>query len=324
MLRWIDVIKYAKQGNPTPPHKDIRTPEEWAAMLSPEVYRITRLHGTERPHSSDMCTSFAAGLYGCACCGTLLFDAREKYDSGTGWPSFTQPYTIEAISYHEDRALSMRRIEVRCNTCDAHLGHVFPDGPAPSGLRYCINALALKKKDTHLRKAVIGGGCFWCTHALFNKLEGVLSVRSGYSGGQISNPTYKEVCSGLTGHAEGIEITYDPTIVSYRELLDIHLETHDPTTLNQQGADRGTQYRSVVFHESEEEKTIAQAAIAEAQARYKDPIVTTIEPYQVFYEAEPYHQDYYDKAPTERYCQIVISPKLEKFKSKFADKLKEA
>lgn len=146
MLNWNDVLRIAKNGNPTPDRRVEKTKEEWKAILSPEVFHITRLHGTERPHSSEMCNLFEPGKYSCACCGTLLFDSQTKFQSGTGWPSFTQPLDESAISYHVDSSFGMVRVETLCNVCDAHLGHVFPDGPAPSGLRYCINALALQKE----------------------------------------------------------------------------------------------------------------------------------------------------------------------------------
>lgn len=145
MLKWIDVIKFSKQGNPTPDRRVEKTVSEWKAILNEEQYRVTRQHGTERAFSSDMCSLFEPGEYACVCCGTLLFDANEKFESGTGWPSFTQPIKENAIAYNLDYSFGMRRVETICNTCDAHLGHVFPDGPEPSGLRYCMNAVALQK-----------------------------------------------------------------------------------------------------------------------------------------------------------------------------------
>ncbi|MBS1809069.1 MAG: peptide-methionine (R)-S-oxide reductase MsrB [Acidobacteria bacterium] len=145
MLKWLDVLKYARNGNPEPDRKVVKTEEEWEAQLTPNQYIVTRQKGTERPFSSEMCSLFEPGLYACVCCDTLLFDASEKFESGTGWPSFTQPIKENAIAYHADHSHGMIRVETVCNTCDAHLGHVFPDGPAPSGLRYCMNAIALKK-----------------------------------------------------------------------------------------------------------------------------------------------------------------------------------
>jgi methionine-R-sulfoxide reductase len=145
MLKWKDVIDFASNGNPDPDRKVVKTEEEWKAQLNEEEYRVTRQAGTERAFSSEMCSLFEPGLYQCVCCDTLLFDANEKFESGTGWPSFTQPVKENAIAYNQDNKYGMRRIETVCNTCDAHLGHVFPDGPPPSGLRYCMNAVALKK-----------------------------------------------------------------------------------------------------------------------------------------------------------------------------------
>jgi methionine-R-sulfoxide reductase len=146
MLTWTDVLHLAKNGNPAPEHAIAKTEADWQALLPDEAYRVTRLKGTERPFSSDMCHAFEPGLYACTCCNTLLFDSGEKFDSGTGWPSFTQPVQPNAIAYHLDTAYGMTRVETVCNACNAHLGHVFPDGPPPSGLRYCINAVALRKR----------------------------------------------------------------------------------------------------------------------------------------------------------------------------------
>ena len=145
MINWNDVIKYANHGNPEPPRRVEKTDAEWKEILSPEEYRVARQKGTERAHSSDMCTIFEPGKYACVCCGTELFDSTVKFDSGTGWPSFTQPIELNHVAYTKDISFGMVRVETTCNVCDAHLGHVFPDGPAPSGLRYCINAVALKK-----------------------------------------------------------------------------------------------------------------------------------------------------------------------------------
>ena len=147
MLNWLNVLRFANNGNPAPDQRVEKSEAEWKNLLTEEAFRITRLKGTERAFSSEMCSLFEPGLYACACCGSLLFDSAEKYESGTGWPSFTQPIQENAISYHKDRGFGMYRIETLCNTCDAHLGHVFQDGPQPSGLRYCINALALKKVE---------------------------------------------------------------------------------------------------------------------------------------------------------------------------------
>ncbi len=170
--------------------------------------------------------------------------------------------------------------------------------------------------------ATFGGGCFWCTEAVFQQLRGVEHVISGYSGGQILNPDYRSVCNGNTGHAEVIQLQFDPNQISYADLLRIHLATHDPTTLNRQGADRGTQYRSVIFTHSPEQQVIAQQVVQEMQANFDAPIVTQVLPAETFYPAEDYHQNYYQTNPGAGYCQAVINPKLSKARALFRDKLK--
>lgn len=148
MLKWNDILAFAEKGNPAPDQTITKTEEEWKAQLTEEQYYVTRQKGTERAFSSEMCHLFEPGRYACVCCGTTLFDSQEKFESGTGWPSFTQPLNENAVAYNADHSHGMTRVETVCNTCDAHLGHVFPDGPQPSGLRYCINAVSLKKSAT--------------------------------------------------------------------------------------------------------------------------------------------------------------------------------
>jgi peptide methionine sulfoxide reductase msrA/msrB len=326
MLNWKDVTNFATHGNPEPDQVVKKSDDEWKEQLTDEQFWVTRKKGTERPFSSDACSLFEPGRYRCVCCQTLLFDANEKFESGTGWPSFTQPIKTNAIAYHMDQTHGMTRVETTCNTCGAHLGHVFPDGPAPSGLRYCINSVAMKKEEetqtTKLETATFGGGCFWCTEAIFRELKGIKSVESGYSGGHIDNPDYRQICTGTTGHAEVIQINYDPAEISYQDLVEIHLATHDPTTLNQQGADKGTQYRSVIFTHDDKQKEIAEQVLQASQADYTNPIVTEITPMDHFYKAEDYHQDYYQQNSQTGYCQVVIAPKLQKFRHKYANTLK--
>lgn len=146
MLTWQDIEKFVTNGNPPATRRVVKTGEQWRSLLPKDVYEVTRNAGTERPFSSPMCTHFEPGTYACACCDTLLFDSSEKFDSGTGWPSFTQPINENSVAYFNDDSMSRMRVEITCNTCDAHLGHVFPDGPPPSRLRYCVNALSLKRK----------------------------------------------------------------------------------------------------------------------------------------------------------------------------------
>ncbi len=174
-----------------------------------------------------------------------------------------------------------------------------------------------------MKEIVLGGGCFWCIEAVMRRVKGVKEAISGYAGGERPNPTYEQVCSGATGHAEVVKVVYDENEITLDELLDIFFAIHDPTTLNRQGADVGTQYRSVIYYENEEEKKAIEAAIERVQKEYKDPIVTEVSPKPEFYEAEGYHQNYYDENPMQGYCQVVIKPKVQKFLTKFTDKIKK-
>lgn len=166
--------------------------------------------------------------------------------------------------------------------------------------------------NTNLETVTLGGGCFWCIEAVFERIDGVREVTSGYAGGTAENPTYKEVCSGSTGHAEVVKVRFDPSAISYEEILDLFFKAHDPTTLNRQGADVGSQYRSIILYESEDQRRKAEEAVKRAQKTYSDPVVTEIEPLTEFYEAEEYHQDYYAENPNAPYCRLVIDPKMTK------------
>jgi peptide-methionine (S)-S-oxide reductase len=197
---------------------------------------------------------------------------------------------------------------------------------------FCFTSLALfaqtikpKTMNEELEVATLGSGCFWCTEAFFLKLNGVESVVSGYSGGKVKNPTYREVCTGLTGHAEVVQVKFNPKIITFEEILEVFWNTHDPTTLNKQGADEGTQYRSAVFYHSEEQKKVAEQYKGQLDKSgvYKNRIVTEINPFSVFYPAEEYHQNYYALNPNQGYCQYVIRPKVEKFNKQYASKLKK-
>lgn len=325
MLDWNQVIKYANNGSPAPEKRVEKTAEEWKEVLNEEQFQIARLKGTERAGTGAFCERYEPGLYGCICCNTLLFDARKKFESGSGWPSFTKPVADNAIKYKKDTSWGMTRVEVMCNACDAHLGHVFPDGPAPSGLRFCINSASMQliEEDQQKATAVFGGGCFWCTEAVFQQLKGVNQVVSGYAGGRIKNPTYREICSGRTGHAEVIEVSYNPNEIDYKDLLKIFFSTHDPTTLNRQGYDQGTQYRSIILTRDEDENQVAKQVREEMQDFFDKPIVTEIKTLEHFYTAEADHQNFYNDNPGQPYCNVIINPKLQKLRSMFSSYLKE-
>ncbi|GAB4516952.1 MAG: bifunctional methionine sulfoxide reductase B/A protein [Phycisphaerales bacterium] len=306
------------------------TEDEWRERLTDEQFRILRNDGTERAFCGNLLDNKKEGVYRCAGCGLPLFASTSKFTSGTGWPSFFQPVAEENVLTHEDRSFGMVRVEIVCARCDGHLGHVFPDGPKPTGLRFCVNSesLTFTEQDQlasvgEVSQAVFAGGCFWCTEAVFEQLEGVLDVESGYAGGD--DPTsYKEVMTGKTGHAESIRIVYDPKVISYEQLLEIHFATHDPTTINRQGNDVGPQYRSAIFYADERQKQAAEAYIAklEAGSRYSSPIVTTLEPLDFYQRAEDYHQDYARLNPDQPYIRAVSRPKAEKARKLFPELLK--
>lgn len=195
--------------------------------------------------------------------------------------------------------------------------------PAVSG--QTISAENMNDRSGRLDTATLGAGCFWCVEAIFEQLNGVEKVVSGYTGGHVPNPSYEEVCTGVTGHAEVTRIYYDPGVISFEELLEVFWQTHDPTTLNRQGADVGTQYRSAIFYHNEDQKQIAETLKEKlnASGAFKDPVITEISPLSAFYEAENYHQEYYQNNGDQPYCRLVIRPKLEKFEKVFNDKLKK-
>jgi peptide-methionine (S)-S-oxide reductase len=188
-----------------------------------------------------------------------------------------------------------------------------------------INTMGLSKDNSKMEQATFGAGCFWCVEAIFERVNGVIKVESGYAGGHVKNPDYKEVTRGTTGHAEVIQLVYDPELISFTALLEVLFKTHDPTTLNRQGADVGTQYRSCILYHNEEQREIAQEVIDELDKAgiWNDPIVTTLEPFTDFYSAEQYHQEYFENNPNQGYCRLVIQPKVEKFEKLFKDLLKK-
>lgn len=322
-----------KKKETTNENSVLKTEEEWKTQLSPDQYYVLRQKGTEDPYSGKLLLNKEKGVYKCAGCGNELFTDDMKFDSHCGWPSFDKEIAGGKIKTLEDNTHGMKRIEIQCAKCGGHLGHLFDDGPTKTGMRYCVNSLSLafvnekdiKKNSSTIDTITLGGGCFWCVEAVYEMLDGVHKVESGYAGGEGANPTYKEVCTGTTGHAEVVQLTYDNSKTSLEEILKVFFTVHDPTTLNRQGADAGTQYRSVVFYRNEKQKQVIQTIIDALKKEnvYNKPIVTQITPFTAFYKAEEYHQDYYNLNKEEPYCQMVIQPKIEKFEKVFKDRVKK-
>jgi len=291
--------------------------------LTPEEEKVIVGKGTEPPFSGEYDKFFQNGTYICRRCGAPLYRSENKFDSKCGWPSFDDeiPGAVKRIPDPDGQ-----RTEIICANCGAHLGHVFEGEKMTSkNVRHCVNSISLKfipkeKQET----AVFAGGCFWCTEAVFKKIKGVLDTAPVYVGGTKENPSYEEVSGGKTGYVEAIKIQYDPTVVSYEDLLEVFFYTHDPTSLDKQGNDIGRQYRSVIFYVSEKQKKAAEEFIRklEEEKVYSQPIITELKPLGKFYPAEEYHRDYYAKHAEASYCRVVISPKLKKLAEKYQRLLK--
>jgi peptide methionine sulfoxide reductase msrA/msrB len=296
---------------------------ELAKKLDPEAYRITQSAETERPFCGKLLDHKEEGVYACVVCGLPLFSSDHKFKSGTGWPSFYQEYDREHIARRTDRSHGMMRTEINCARCGAHLGHVFDDGPKPTGERHCLNSAAMTfyKKGTEPKPdamkgdamtetgktetAYFAGGCFWGLEHYFQKGPGVIEAVSGYMQGRVENPDYKLVCTDTTGHAETVKVVYDPSKITYRQLLEAFFKMHDPTQMNRQGPDVGAQYRSGLWYVNESQKREAEAYLQELAASKKfggRKIVTQVEAAKTFYPAEDYHQDYIEK--TGRACHV--------------------
>jgi peptide methionine sulfoxide reductase msrA/msrB len=306
--------KDGKLTAPTEVPKVVKTDAEWRKQLTADQYKIARGKGTEPAFCGVFYDNHKDGIYHCICCNLPLFKSDTKFDSGTGWPSFFQPIAKENVTSHTDNSFGMDRTEIECTLCDGHLGHVFNDGPAPTGLRYCLNSAALtfvgvghevEEKVAQVATAAFAAGCFWGSQETFEHIPGVVNTTVGFMGGNLAHPTYEDVCTDKTGHAETVQVQYDPTKVTYQQLLGIFWANHDPTTPDQQGPDVGTQYRSVIFYYTPEQKTEAEASEKAAQAHFSRPIVTQLVAATTFWKAEDYHQHYDDKNGT--VCKPVLS-----------------
>lgn len=287
---------------------------ELASRLDPEAYRITQAAGTEPPFCGLLLNNKRSGIYTCVVCGLPLYMSEHKFDSGTGWPSFWREFDPEHVQRRPDESHGLVRTELRCARCGAHLGHVFEDGPPPTRERHCLNSAALRfyeagaelppeSQPVATETAYFAGGCFWAIEHWFQQGPGVIDAQSGYMQGTLENPSYGEVCTGNTGHAETVKVVYDPQRISYRQLVEAFFRMHDPTQWHRQGPDVGSQYRSGIWYTSDEQRRVAEEVIRrlEAEGAYGGrKIVTELAPAGTFWPAEDYHQDYV--ARTGRAC----------------------
>jgi peptide methionine sulfoxide reductase msrA/msrB len=278
---------------------------------------VTQRAGTEAAFCGTLLDNKMEGIYACVVCGLPLFASEHKFTSGTGWPSFYREFDADHVVRKHDGSHGMARTEVACARCGAHLGHVFEDGPEPTGERHCLNSASLvfhengsalppESLPVETEEAYFAAGCFWGVEHYFELGPGVIDAASGYMQGEVDEPTYQQVCAGSTGHAETVRVVFDPGRISYNRLLEAFFAMHDPTQLDRQGPDVGTQYRSGIWYVSEEQKRQAEAfirALGEEDRYGGRSIVTRIEPAGTFWPAEEVHQDYITK--TGRACHVT-------------------
>jgi len=327
--------------------KDFKKPdsEQLRKKLDPVQFAVTQQCGTEPAFRNAYWDNKKPGIYVDVVSGEPLFSSLDKFDSGSGWPSFTKPVAGTDVVEKKDNTYGMARTEVRSKQADSHLGHVFDDGPGANGLRYCINSASLRfvpvesmqaegygaylepfvkaglikasagstspadKSPTPDQRetAILAGGCFWGMEEILRKIPGVLETTVGYTGGTVPKPTYKQVCTGNTGHAEAIRVVFDPRQLTYEGLLGYFFRMHDPTTLNRQHNDVGTQYRSAIFYTSDEQKQVAERVKSQVDksGKWKHPITTEVTKASEFYSAEDYHQKYLIKNPGGYNCHVL-------------------
>lgn len=317
---------------------EAKSKSEWKDLLTAEQYHVMVEKGTEPPFKNAYYDNHEKGIYVSAATGKPLFSSDTKFDSGTGWPSFTAPLNDEDVYVVPDNSHGMVRDEVVEKTTGLHLGHLFNDGPPPTYKRYCLNSAALKfipegetssmvrqedtKKDK-LSRAYFASGCFWCVEAIYESVEGVSEVVNGYAGGHTKNPTYESSNTGKTGHAEAVEVIYDPAVVDFATLTDVYFGSQDPTQVNGQGPDIGSQYRSIIFYQNPVEKKIIDQKKAALSAKLGEPLAAEVMPFEKFWKGEDYHQNYEANNPDNSYIKAVSIPRLNRFKEKFPELLKK-
>lgn len=297
--------------------------------LTAEEKRIILDKGTEMPFVWEYVNTKEPGTYYCRQCGAALYRSEDKFASDCGWPSFDDaiPGAIKRVDDEDGM-----RTEITCANCNWHLGHVFVgERITEKNTRHCVNSLSMKfVADTKVEipvyeKATFGWWCFWCIEAWVQRLKWVIEVQSWYSGGKRTYPTYEHICTGCTGHIEVVQVTFDPTIISYETLIKVFFSLHNPTSVDKQWWDAWEQYRSVIFYHNDEQKASIDKVILEltTAAIYDEPIVTEIRPLEAFWIAEWYHQNYFNQHENKPYCQLVINPKLAKLRKEWSHLLKD-